>query len=90
MNMHSIQNEADYKAALKIVSALVDVDPQRGTLEADRLEALGFLVEAYESGLAKSMLQGGNLESAMGHDETDSLPRMNRPTGALKFIVGGR
>lgn len=54
MNMHSIQNKADYKAALKIVSALVDVDPQRGTLEADRLEALGLLVEAYENGLAKS------------------------------------
>lgn len=50
MNMHSIQNEADYKEALKVVSALVDADPKRGTPEADRLEALGLLVEAYERG----------------------------------------
>lgn len=54
MIMHAVQNEADYRAALKIVSALVDADPKQGTLEAERLEALGLLVEAYESVLAES------------------------------------
>jgi HTH-type transcriptional regulator / antitoxin HigA len=41
--------KSDYKAALKVVSALVDMDPDRGTPHADRLEVLGTLVEAYEA-----------------------------------------
>ena len=41
--------EADYTAALKIVAALVDADPARGTPAGDSLEVLGVLVEAYEA-----------------------------------------
>lgn len=46
---HPIENEAEYRAALKVVSALVDADPKRGTPDGDRLEVLGKLVEAYEN-----------------------------------------
>ena len=46
-----IKNEADYRAALTVVSALVNADPKRGRPEADRLEVLGTLVEAYEHNL---------------------------------------
>jgi HTH-type transcriptional regulator/antitoxin HigA len=50
MDIRPIHTKADYQAALKLVSALVDADPKRGTPEADRLEVLGTLVEAYEAG----------------------------------------
>ncbi len=49
MNIHPIHTTADYKAALKRVSTLIDLDPARGTVEGDELEVLGTLVEAYES-----------------------------------------
>ena len=49
MNIRPIHTKADYKAALKKVSALIDADPKRGTPEADRLEILGTLVQTYEA-----------------------------------------
>ena len=49
MGIHPIHTKADYKSALKVVSALVDADPKRGTPEGDRLEVLGTLLEAYEA-----------------------------------------
>ena len=49
MDIQPIHTKADYKAALKVVSALVDADPKRGTPEGDRLEVLGTLLEAYEA-----------------------------------------
>lgn len=55
--------EAQYRDALKEVSILVDLDPKRGTPDADKLQALGTLVQAYETKhfsidtLAKSLNQ---------------------------------
>lgn len=49
MEIRPVRTKSDYKAALKIVSALVDADPKRGTPNGDRLEVLGTLVEAYEA-----------------------------------------
>jgi HTH-type transcriptional regulator / antitoxin HigA len=49
MEIRPIRTKSDYKAALKIVSALVDADPKRGTPDGDHLEVLGTLVEAYEA-----------------------------------------
>ena len=49
MDIHPIHTKADYKAALKVVSALVDADPKRGTPDANHLEVLGTLIEAYEA-----------------------------------------
>ena len=49
MDVQPIHTEADYKAALREVSELVDLDPQRLTPEGDRLEMLGLLVQAYEA-----------------------------------------
>ena len=49
MDIQPIHTEADYQAALKIVSMLVDQDPELGTPEADRLEIVGILVVAYEA-----------------------------------------
>ena len=49
MNIHPIHTQADYKATLKEVSALIDIDPAVGTEQSDRLEVLGALVEAYET-----------------------------------------
>jgi HTH-type transcriptional regulator/antitoxin HigA len=44
-----IKNEAEYEAALADVDVLLDLDPDPGTEEADRLELLAFLLEDYES-----------------------------------------
>ncbi len=49
MNIHPIHTQADYKTALKEVSTLIDMDPAVGTEQADRLEVLGTLVEAFEA-----------------------------------------
>ena len=49
MDIRPIHTKADYKAALKMVSALVDADPKRGTPDSDRLEVLGALLVAYEA-----------------------------------------
>jgi HTH-type transcriptional regulator / antitoxin HigA len=49
MNIRPIHTKADYKAALKLVSALVDADPKRGTPQADELEVRGTLVQSYEA-----------------------------------------
>ncbi|MPV60837.1 transcriptional regulator [Burkholderia sp. HI2761] len=49
MDIQPIRTEADYDAALKVVSRLVDADPAPGTPEGDQLEILAILVEKYES-----------------------------------------
>lgn len=44
-----IQTEEDYEAALKIVSALVDMDPVPGTPDGERLAVFGAAVVAWEA-----------------------------------------
>lgn len=44
-----IKNGAEYEEMLDEIDALLDLDPDPGTEEADRLELLAFLVEDYES-----------------------------------------
>jgi HTH-type transcriptional regulator/antitoxin HigA len=49
MEIRPIRTEADYKAALKEVSRLMESDPDLGTPDGDRLDILATLVHAYES-----------------------------------------
>ena len=49
MNIRPIHTHADYKAALKDVSALLDRDPAPGTPQGDRLDVLTTLIQAYEA-----------------------------------------
>lgn len=49
MNIRPIHNESAYKAALKEISILVDLDPEVDTQEGDRLEIMATLVQAYEA-----------------------------------------
>lgn len=49
MAVDTICTDADYQRVRETVSALVDADPQSGTADADRLEALGTLLQAYEA-----------------------------------------
>lgn len=49
MQIRPIRTEADYKAALKEVSRLMEDDPDLGTPEGDRLDVLVTLVQAYEA-----------------------------------------
>jgi HTH-type transcriptional regulator/antitoxin HigA len=49
MEVRGIRTEADYLAALKIVSALIDLDPSPESLDGERLDVLGTLIQAYEA-----------------------------------------
>ena len=49
MNIHPIGTKADYKRALREVSAYFDNEPEPGSDDGDRFEILATLVEAYES-----------------------------------------
>lgn len=49
MDIRPIHTEQDYKATLKDISTLIDLDPALGTPEGDRLDILATLVQAYEA-----------------------------------------
>ena len=49
MEIRPIHTEADYKAALREVSAYFDSEPEPGTPDGDRFEVLLALVESYEA-----------------------------------------
>lgn len=49
MEIRPIRTEADYKAALKVISQLMENDPDVGTPDGDRLDVLATLVQAYET-----------------------------------------
>jgi HTH-type transcriptional regulator/antitoxin HigA len=51
-----IKSEPAYKAALAAIEKLIDLDPDVGTPEADRLELLALLVQDYESKTVKMTL----------------------------------
>ena len=44
-----IRSEADYEAALQVISSYFDNEPAPGTPEADHFEILAMLIEKYES-----------------------------------------
>jgi HTH-type transcriptional regulator / antitoxin HigA len=48
MDITPIRTETDYRAALRVVSQLVDQDPSPDTPEGERLDVLSTLIEAYE------------------------------------------
>lgn len=49
MDIKPIHTKADHKAALKLVSKLVDLDPARGTPDGDLLDITATLIAAYEA-----------------------------------------
>ena len=49
MNIRPIHTEADYRSALREISALMDADPDPGTPEGDQLDILATLVQAFEA-----------------------------------------
>lgn len=49
MEVRAIRTDADYRGALREVSALIDLDPDRDSPQGERLEVMGTLVQAYEA-----------------------------------------
>ena len=49
MEIKAIRTEADYLAALQVLSALIDIDPAADSPDGERLDVLGTLVQAYEA-----------------------------------------
>ena len=50
MQIAQVVSEADYTQALAEIRGLIESEPDRGTPDGDRLDALVALVEAYEAG----------------------------------------
>jgi HTH-type transcriptional regulator/antitoxin HigA len=48
MEITPIRTEKDYRAALRVVTKLVDQNPSPDTPEGERLDVLSTLIEAYE------------------------------------------
>ena len=48
MEITPIRTEKNYRAALRVVSTLVDQDPSPDSPEGERLDVLSTLIEAYE------------------------------------------
>ena len=48
MEITPIRTESDYRAALRVVSELVDQDPSPDSPEGERLDVLSTLIEAFE------------------------------------------
>ncbi len=48
MEITPIRTEKDYRAALRVVSILVDQDPSPDSPDGERLDVLSTLIEAYE------------------------------------------
>lgn len=49
MDIRPIRNEADYEWALAEIEQYFNLEPVRGTPDADRFEVLADLIEAYEA-----------------------------------------
>jgi HTH-type transcriptional regulator / antitoxin HigA len=49
IEIKAIRTEADYLAALRDVSALIDLDPSAESPEGEKLDVLGTLVQSYEA-----------------------------------------
>lgn len=49
MDIRPVRTQTDYKAALREISVLMELDPELGTPEGDRLDILATLVQAYEA-----------------------------------------
>ena len=49
MEVKAIRTNADYRDALREVSALIDLNPDRDSPDGERLEVIGTLVQAYEA-----------------------------------------
>lgn len=49
MNIHPIRTHADYAAALREISVLMDSDPELGSPDGDRLDILVTLAQTYEA-----------------------------------------
>jgi HTH-type transcriptional regulator / antitoxin HigA len=49
MDIRPIHTQADHKATLKEISALMESDPEPGTPHGDRLDILVTLVQAFEA-----------------------------------------
>ncbi len=49
MDIRPIRTDADYKNTLKVISRLMQGDPELGTPEGDLLDVLTTLVQAYEA-----------------------------------------
>lgn len=85
---HVLRNAQEYRAAVREIDALLDVDPRRGTDAHDRLEFLSVLVEAYEDERFPwdEIERGGTPQSAVSF----MLEQRGMTRAELAPLMGGR
>jgi HTH-type transcriptional regulator/antitoxin HigA len=82
---HVLRDEAEYETAVAEIDALLDADPVPGTSEADRLEFLAVLVEAYED------MHVPQLPTASPQEVVDFvLDQEGRDRNSLAPLMAGR
>jgi HTH-type transcriptional regulator / antitoxin HigA len=95
MNITPIRTDQDYRAALREVSRLVELDPEPGTEEGDRLDVLATLVEAYEAKRfpvdAPDPVEAikFRMEQA-GLSPKDLVPSIGKPNRVYEVLTGKR
>lgn len=95
MDITPIRNEKDHKAALKVLSAYFENEPEPGTPDGDRFEVMLTLVEAYEAKTfpieapdpieaIKFRMEQGGLEIK------DLVPSIGQPNRVYEVLSGKR
>lgn len=95
MDITPIRNEKDHKAALKVLSAYFENEPEPGTPEGDHFEVMLTLVEAYEAKTfpigapdpieaIKFRMEQGGLEIK------DLVPSIGQPNRVYEVLSGKR
>lgn len=92
---HVLRNENEYEAAIEEIENLLDVDPEPGTVEYERLEFLSVLTEAYEDqhfpvgGVSPQEAVTFMLEQR-GLDRSDLAEMMGGRSRVSEFLSGRR
>src|SRR5438477_203380 len=93
---HVLRSAREYRAAVMEIDRLLDQDPRRGTNEADRLEFLSVLVEAYDddhdpvddSGTPREVV--AFMLDQHGMTRADLVPILGGKSRVSEFFAGKR
>lgn len=95
--VHVIRTEEEYDSAVAEIDRLLDMDPEQGSEEYDRLELLSVLVQAYEeehypiddAGVTPQDIVLFMLEQK-GMDRSDLAPLLGGKSRVSEFFSGVR
>ena len=93
---HVLRTAAEYDAAVAEIDTLLDADPASGTPDAERLEFLAVLVEAYEDANLPELPRARPADvvafalEQQGRDRSELAPLMGGRSRVSEFFSGKR